>query len=222
MSQLSPLHCCALFNTPAKVVRVLIEWSPFASKALTLTDENKATPMHLACASSSVESSTEIVELLGTAEAACQTDKEGNAPMHVAAENPKSTKELFKVLADIEPNAAKIENSRGDMPLHVAVHSQASGLVIKTLHKIYYKAAQRVFRGENNILHEACQQRIDPIGIQSLLKTSDDIASSKNRYGNIPLHVATAYQAPREIVELLVEAYPKGCLVQNNNGDVPL
>jgi hypothetical protein len=46
--------------------------------------------------------------------------------------------------------------------------------------------------------------------------------ANTNKFGNLPLHVATAYQRPLEVVKAFVDAFPAGCLAPNKNDDVPL
>ncbi len=58
--------------------------------------------------------------------------------------------------------------------------------------------------------------------MEVLLKEAPDAARTPNQYGNLPLHVATAYQAPIDVVKVLLDAYPLGCVLQNQNNDVPM
>jgi ankyrin repeat protein len=50
-----------------------------------------------------------------------------------------------------------------------------------------------------------------------LLNAYPDSVFMQNQYGNLPLHCATAYQAPAEVVQLLLEAWPDGAAMQNRN-----
>ena len=196
--------------------------SPFAKQAFGMLDAEKATPFHLACASDSVADSTEVVEMLGTKDGGVLQDSMGRTPLHVAAENPRSTKAVIKVLADINPKAAKVETEKNLMPLHSAIRSQADESVVKSLFKMYPKAAKSIFDGNNTVLHEACQYKLSASSVRAMLKEFPELAQEQNKYGNLPLHVATAYQAPAEIVEMLLSVHPEGAMTKNRNGDVPL
>ena len=196
--------------------------SPFAAKASCITDTNNATPLHLACASSTVGDRSDLVEVLGTKEAAMCIDKKERTPLHVAAENPKCNKQLIKVLAEINPRAAKVEASNGRMPFHTAIRKHADEAVLKALLKVYPKAAKTVFDGKNTVLHEACQSKVSASVIKAILREAPESAKAKNKFGNIPLHVATAYQNSMDVIQLLLDVYPGGCMIQNRNDDVPL
>ena len=219
--QYTPLHCCALYNASPEAIFILLS-SPFAKQAFGMLDGENATPFHLACASDSVGESTEVVEMLGTKDGGVLQDRLGRTPLHIAAENPRSTKAIIKVLADINPKAAKIETTDNLMPLHVAVRKQADESVVKSLIKMYPKAALVIFEGDNTVLHEACQYKLSSSSIKAMLKEFPELARQQNKYGNLPLHVATAYQVDAEIVEMLLAVYPEGAMVQNRNADVPL
>jgi ankyrin repeat protein len=49
-----------------------------------------------------------------------------------------------------------------------------------------------------------------------------DGASKQNDRGNLPLHVAAAYNLSPQTVEALIKAYPEGCLARNKTKEVPL
>ena len=48
--------------------------------------------------------------------------------------------------------------------------------------------------------------------MKALLKAHPEGAKEKNEYGGLPLHVAALHQAPIEVVQTLLEAYPEGAL----------
>ena len=196
--------------------------SPFARNAFDMLDEEKSSAFHLACQSPLVAETTAVVEMLGTKEGALAQDDTGMTPLHVAAANKHSTKALIKVLADINPKAAKMESSQNLMPLHLAIRNQVDESVTKSLFKMYPKAAKSVFEGENTVLHEACRYKATPSVVKAMLKEFTELAEAKNRYENLPLHIATAYQCHPEVVELLLAVYPEGALRENISGDVPL
>lgn len=210
-----------MYSAPTEVIFALMG-SPFAQRAFSMTDGEKATPFHLSCASPYVGESTEVVEIFGTKEGATIQDDKGRTPLHVAAENSHATKAIIKVLADINPKAAKMETAQSLMPLHCSIRSKADESVIRSLLKMYPKAAKTVFDGSNTVLHEACQYKVVAAVVKALLKEFPELAAVQNKFGNVPLHVATAYQCPAEIVEMLLAAYPDGAMIKNRNSDLPL
>jgi ankyrin repeat protein len=220
--QLNPLHCCALFNAPPNVARILMVSSPFAEKAASMTDPNHATPLHLVCASSSVGDMVELVKILGTSESCLKRDAKDRTPMHMAAENPNSTKYTIKALADSNPQAATMETSKGRMPLHAALRKGASETVVRALLRANPEAVKVVFEGSNTLFHEICQYKTPVETVRGLLQIYPEGAQTKNKFLNLPLHVATAYQCDLDLIQALVEAYPEGCVSPNKNEDVPL
>eukprot|EP00980_Cylindrotheca_fusiformis_P014583 scaffold3955_cov160-Cylindrotheca_fusiformis.AAC.3 len=218
---LSPLHCCALFNTPAHILKSLME-SPFAARASTVTDTNSATALHLACASSRCRQMIETIKILGTTEAAVMRDNKSRTPMHVAAENPNVTKRFVKALAEVNPKAAKVRNSKGRMPMHVALRKRAKDSVIKALLKTYPKAVRSTFSGRNSVFHEMCQYKTSAAIMKAMLKMHPPGVKLKNKFGNLPLHVAIVYECPTDVLQQLLDAHSAGCLTKNKSGETPL
>mmetsp|Transcript_37247 Transcript_37247/g.90453 ORF Transcript_37247/g.90453 Transcript_37247/m.90453 type:complete len:1344 (+) Transcript_37247:273-4304(+) len=220
-TDLSPLHCCALYNAPMNVMEQLSK-SPFFEKAATITDSNSATPLHLACASSKIRATLEKVKFFGTAEAAVMRDKKSRTPMHVAAENPKMTKYFIKALVDINPKAAKVRNSKGRMPLHIALRKNAKDSIIKALLKANPKAVKTTFSGRNSVFHEMCEYKTSAPVMKAILKMHPSGSKVKNKLGNLPLHEAISFECSINVVQELLDAYPGGATAKNKNGETPL
>ncbi|CAJ1948531.1 unnamed protein product [Cylindrotheca closterium] len=220
-AELSPLHCCALYNAPKNIMEEFSK-SPFFAKAATITGPNSATPLHLACASSKIRATLEKLKFFGTAEAAVMRDQKSRTPMHVAAENPKMTKHFIKALVEINPKAAKVRNSKGRMPLHVALRKNAKDTIIKALLKANPQAVKSTFSGRNSVFHEMCEYNTSVAIMQSMLKLHPAGSNVKNKSGNLPLHVAIAFECSIDVVKELLDAYPAGVTSRNKNGETPL
>ena len=219
--KMNPLHCCALFNAPSQLSRLLMK-IPHGVQAATKTNDFGATPLHVACAQPGVAESVSQVASLGTAAAAAIQDRHKRTPLHVAAQNSYATGDLIKVLTNLYPEASMEMTQRGHVPLHLAAQSQASESVIKALIKANTKAAEARNKSNNTPLHDAAKYRASAGVVRILLETYPDAVYIQNQYGNLPLHCATAYQAPSEVVTLLLEAWPDGAAMQNRNQDAPL
>ncbi|KAL3930930.1 MAG: hypothetical protein SGBAC_011545 [Bacillariaceae sp.] len=220
-TDLSPLHCCALYNAPTNVMDEFSK-SPFFALAATIVDSNSATPLHLACASSKIRASLEKLKFFGTAEAAVMRDKKSRTPMHVAAENPKMTKNFIKALVEINPKAAKVRNSKGRMPMHVALRKNAKDTIIKALLKANPKAVKTTFSGRNSVFHEMCEYQTSAPIMKFMLKMHPLGSKVKNKSGNLPLHAAIAFECSIDVIQELLDAYPGGATAKNKNGETPL
>jgi ankyrin repeat protein len=219
--QMNPLHCCALFNGPSQLVRLLMK-NPLGSRAAIMKNELGATPLHVACAQPAVADSVTQVASLGTAASASSLDRHRRTPLHVAAQNSHATGDLIRVLSHLFPEALKEKTQRGHLPLHLAAQSQVKESVVEALIAAYPEAAQVKNHSSNTPLHDASKYKASPGVVRLLLDTYPDAVYIQNQYGNLPLHCATAYQAPAEVVQLLLAAWPDGAAMQNRNKDAPL
>mmetsp|Transcript_47827 Transcript_47827/g.144646 ORF Transcript_47827/g.144646 Transcript_47827/m.144646 type:complete len:1013 (-) Transcript_47827:248-3286(-) len=219
--KLTPLHCCALFDAPPQLTRLLMK-HPAAKRAASMTNSFGATPLHLAAAQPGVAQSIATVVAIGTPEAAAVQDRLKRTPLHVAAQNIHATAQLIKALADLNPDATAEKTQRGHLPLHLAAQSQAKEPVIKALIKAFPKATEAKNKSSNTPLHDAAKYRASAGVVKLLLDTYPEAVYIQNQYGNLPLHCATAYQAPGDVVQLLLSKWPDGASMQNRNQDAPL
>ena len=202
--KLTPLHCCALFDAPPQISKLLMK-HPDANAASSVTNSFGATPLHLAAAQPGVSQSIATVLAIGTPDAACVQDRLKRTPLHVAAQNTYATNLLIKTLAELNPEAAAVKTQRGHLPLHLAAQSQAKEPVIRALVKAYPAAAEARNKSNNTPLHDAAKYRASIGVVKLLLDAYPGALYVQNQYGNLPLHCATAYQAPSEVVQLLLK-----------------
>ena len=130
--KLTPLHCCALFDAPPQISKLLMK-HPDANAASSMTNSFGATPLHLAAAQPGVSQSIATVLAIGSPDAAAVQDRLKRTPLHVAAQNAYATNLLIKTLAELNPNAASVKTQRGHLPLHLAAQSQAKEAVVRAL-----------------------------------------------------------------------------------------
>jgi ankyrin repeat protein len=57
--------------------------------------------------------------------------------------------------------------------------------------------------------------------VRLLFEANPESAQLRNQYGDLPLHIASSYQA-QEVIEFLIQECPTSILVQNFDGNVPL
>jgi ankyrin repeat protein len=215
-TQMNPLHCCALFNAPSQIPRLLMK-NPLGARAAIMKNEFGATPLHVACAQPAVADSVTQVASLGTATSAAALDRHRRTPLHVAAQNSHATGDLIRVLSNLFPEALREQTQRGHLPLHLAAQSQVKESVIEALIAAYPEAATVKNKSLNTPLHDASKYRASPGVVNLLLDAYPDAVYLQNQYGNLPLHCATAYQAPPEVVKILLQAWPDGASMQNRN-----
>ena len=219
--KLTPLHCCALFDAPLRLTKILMA-HPDSGPSSVITNSFGATALHLASAQPGVTKSIATVLAIGTEDAAAVKDRLKRTPLHVAAQNVHATDRLVKGLALLYPGATAERTQRGHLPLHLAAQSQAKEEVVRALIKAHPAAAEARNRSGNTPLHDAAKYRASAGVVRLLLAAQPDAVKAQNQYGNLPLHCATAYQASPDVTRFLLEAWPDGAGTQNRNSDCPL
>jgi ankyrin repeat protein len=186
---LTPLHCCALFDTPAQLTRLVMECSPVAEPASAVTTKFGATPVHLACASSKPDAAN--IEALATRLACCTRDDKDRTPLAVAVQNDKMPSQVIQQLIAIYPPAVDHVTRKGlYLPLHLAVmNSSVKESVIRNLLKASPHTVKAVTKSGNTALHIACQQQPHPNAtiIKLLLDRYRDANRLRNKLGQLPI-----------------------------------
>lgn len=201
---LTPLHGCALFDTPPQLTRLLME-SPLAVQASDLTTQFGATALHLACANSYVSESVANVETLATLHACNVVDSNSRTPLMVAVQNPKASSKVTKALLKACPQAASAVTEKG---AHTALHLALQGSkvregVVKALLKAFPDGAHTETIRGNMPLHEACKYGAPLEVIEILISYCTRALRHKNKRGKTPLDQARAAKAGDEVIAVL-------------------
>jgi len=127
------------------------------------------------------------------------------------------------------PDGAFQEDSRGHLPLHLALWWFAEPEVIIILVKACPKALQRRDRDGDLPLHYALQSPQPPEVVMALLAGYPEGASVQGREGRLPLHFALGSPfsevQPAEVILALLHAYPEGSSAETSrsfSGVLPL
>ncbi len=126
------------------------------------------------------------------------------------------------MLSKAYPNAVEVQTNYGYLPIHVALHNNASEHVIDILLTASHKAAQVKDNGGNVPLHIALCCNASNDVIMMLFHVYPKAAEVKNNNEWLPLHYALCYNASSNVIKLLFEAFPKASEVRNIHGDLPL
>mmetsp|Transcript_10033 Transcript_10033/g.21943 ORF Transcript_10033/g.21943 Transcript_10033/m.21943 type:complete len:991 (+) Transcript_10033:36-3008(+) len=205
---LSPLHCCAIADTPQGLVKILLEKSgEMAQRACALrtppldqpthggaTPNYGATPLHLALAR------TETTDLKTTMEALLQKgsnaltvqDSHGLTPLAVALLNPDITSTLLKSLIKSSSMSIGIPTNDHHWPLHLAFEHSAT-----------------------HVEDTVCRALIQATSSKSFpsMLTAD---------GNTPLHLACAKPGiSKKVVKLLLDKHEGARFLRNKKGLLP-
>jgi len=200
---LTPLHCCALFDTPPQLTKSIMS-SPYAKQASVLTTQFGATALHLACASSRVADSLNNLEAIATPEACDIKDFNDRTPLMVAVQNSRATGDVIKTLTEAYPKGAAISSELGLLPLHLAVQSsKVRESTLRPLLEAYPDSVYHVTKTGNTALHEACAHGAPPAVLRLLIMKNPGAVKVVNDAGGKPVDCALKGNAKEDILALL-------------------
>jgi ankyrin repeat protein len=217
---LTPLHCCALFDTPAQLTRIVMECSPVAEQASAVTTTFGATPVHLACASSHPDAAN--IEALATRLACCTRDDKDRTPLVVALQNDKMPSQVIKLLIAVYPQAVDHAVRKGQyLPLHLALmNSSVKESVIRNLLKASPNTIKAVTKSGNTALHIACQQsHPNATIIKLLLDRYREANRIRNKLGQLPIDLVQSKKHYKSLLKKVPGLVPPVVVSSSSGGD---
>ncbi len=127
--------------------------------------------------------------------------------MHDAIEEGASV-EVIQLIIKEYPDALKVKDNNGRLPLYHAVSCGASVEVIQLLVKEYPDAVRKKDDFGSLPLHWAVGCGASDEVIQLLVKEYPDALKEKNEDGVLPLYRAIKEDASAEVIKLLITEYP--------------
>ena len=127
-----PLHCCAIFEAPLQLTRILMG-SPHASAASIIPTHSGWTALHLACTIASDKASVENAKILCTQRACTIFDASDRTPIMLLLEDSPVSSHLFKFLLNECPQSAALSTKKGYLPLHLALEHGVKGSIVRRL-----------------------------------------------------------------------------------------
>uniref|UniRef100_A0A7S3L4W5 Uncharacterized protein n=1 Tax=Amphora coffeiformis TaxID=265554 RepID=A0A7S3L4W5_9STRA len=200
--KLYPLHCCAVFDCPPQLTRILME-SEHAVEASTLPTHSGWTALHLACVTTTGNKSTENAEALAT-QRACRTfDKGDRTPIMLALESTSISAVLVKFLAKKCPKSALTPTKKGkNLPLHIALEHNVKDSIIQRLVKANPASLKMKNSAGDTALHIACRRGVPVSTVKFLLSKDKEIRRVKNKKGQYPYDLAESLGVAQDIPEL--------------------
>lgn len=145
-----------------------------------------------------------------------------STPLHcILRANPPL--ELVGKILRLAPDATKVQNHAGLLPLHIALISHVSPDVTVNMIFEAYQEATKVKTGRGSLpLHLACDYEASHAVIKMILDEYPKAAEIQDDKGRLPLHIALYREASDLVIDMILEEFPKATEIQDNEGRLPL
>jgi ankyrin repeat protein len=223
-----PIHYALRSVLDPQVIYGLLEAFP---DGLRQADKQSDLPLHIAVESgNSDEVILRIISLYALATQ--KKNRSGDLPLHDALIRGASIA-VVETLIDVYPEAATVKDREGTDPIHIllaqsngsnADGKQRQAQLILLFVKMNAHTVTSHDRDGQCPLHLIVRDRgFDQWQLaENILALHPDTAARATRSGDLPIHYAVAYGAPKPVVAALIKANPDGLLAKDKNGDVPL
>jgi ankyrin repeat protein len=212
-----PLYKLACLKPSMQVIKLCHEGYP---NAILVTADDQRLPLHAACFhGADFETVHYLVEQYP--ESVNVGDYQNNRPIHLAIMNQGDTKVLKYLLK-------RVSESQVDFLaklLLLSLEHKSSKSFVKALLQRNSAVLDTMKDNEGTALHKALLLGSSVDVIKLFLKQEPNLASTPDEEGWLPLHAAvgtTHNQASRDVVQCLVDSYPKALTITTTLGRCPL
>ena len=207
----TPVHAAVSRGQTLEVIEFLIELRP---QAVEEEDSWGKTPLACACASVAYYDDPEhfsaVLDMLMDPILIKQPDRGGMLPFHIACMNLVRLDDL-KVLMKEHPDAVRTVDSNGRLPLHAAcTNSRVDLELLKFLVQSFPEALKTFDKMGAVPLHLAIQRKLPVECVFYLIDQAEGAVRTREASTHMyPLHMAFKVNADMEIIQRLIEIYPK-------------
>ena len=146
--------------------------------------------------------------------------------VHWACQRAK-VEELTLKLIKVYPEACQMTDSRGNLPLHVAVElgDKSSLRVIETLIHTFRGGLLKIDSDGNTPLHSACEHLHVHVSHLAglMIDLEPQAVKMKDRDGNLPIHSMCEQSNPAtDVIHTLIDIFPASLQEKDRDGNLPV
>ena len=155
-----------------------------------------------------------------------EREEDGLTLLHFAVRRGRSP-EFCRVLHELNATLVRTQNNFGRLPIHSACHFSRVETT-KYLFELYPDSINIATDNGEYPLHFAAMNKSinenEALELISFLLRHDKgaVQSTRDSWGELPLHWACHYRAELAVVRLLFDAHPDGIFCRNNDGYTPM
>jgi len=217
----TPIHAAVSRGQDIEVIRFLMRKRPQAVEEI---DAWGKTPLACACASASQyedeENLTAVLDLLVDPVRIRTPDRSGMLPLHIACMNSARLEDI-EMLLDEYPDAITATDHNGRMPLHAACTNPRIQLQVLDMLVTAYPDALKTFDKMGAVpLHIAIQRKLPADVVLFIIDQAEGAVRTREASSHMyPLHLACKAGSDYEILEALIDIYPKAIDMVDKDGN---
>ena len=219
MNGMLPLHLACLHRAPVALVKALLRSYPEGAGHESL---DGWIPLHLALIS---QSSRAVVSALLAAHpesASKRSDSFGCVALHFACKHCAGAPRIIDDLLAAYPDACRLADADGRLPLHLAAAHHAEECTIAALLDALPDATAIAYVDDNLPLHCAAAGHASAAVLRRLASAFPSALHIAGPGGCLPVHLAVRTGAPLDSLLSLLQAAPSAVTRRTDNGALPL
>lgn len=217
----TPVHAAVSRGQSIDVIRFLMRKRP---QAVEEVDAWGKTPLACACASSAhyddPDQLAAVLDMLVDFIRIKQPDRAGMLPLHIACMNSARLADI-EMLLDEYPEAIRTPDKQGRLPLHAACANPRVELEVLQFLVEAYPDALKTFDKMGAVpLHLSIQRKLPIDCVYYLIDQAEGAVRTREASTHMyPLHLACKAGADYELLDTLMDIYPKAIDAIDNNGN---
>jgi ankyrin repeat protein len=140
-------------------------------------------------------------------------------PVHQAVSNEAAVEVIDALVRANPDDLMKRERKTSRLPLHIACKNDPiNPPLIKMLIEFAPNATLQADKLGRVPLHYALENRCSKETVKDLLRASHKVAKAQDHEGKTPLHIACSFGHPIDVIGMLLELDPDGCVMCRDDG----
>jgi len=192
-----------------------------------IPDENENLPIHLAV---KFGATNELVTLILNAYPDCIKirDADGNLPVHLVAAHRRdriwvNIAAIAETIVEWHPEGLEEVDANQDTPIIIAIKQRCPDEILSYLLQQDPRAAKSTDRYGNLPLHLCCQfNDVAHEFVEQLIDCHRESVAIPNKSGLLALHKACHFDAPIEMMKLIIKKYPDCIKAKDKHGNLPI
>jgi len=156
------------------------------------------------------------------------------APLHLACRNSNMTLEVVQYIFNKWPEAIRMENERGWLPIHELCYNidiektRLGDIALYEILQFMLDVDSTLISEEDNSGYLPIHHAVDGMSTKfckALIKAYPESISVESEYGSLPIHEACGNGYSYDItktIRYLLELYPTSINARNGDGDMPI